>query len=113
MPKLVLYAAAAIIAAAALPLPYGIYVFIRIIGTIAFAYLAYESWRQEHELLPWAYGAAAMICALIYYLAAIRGWGYLLAIIYCFPSIGLVILSMFSVGIGAISGWLSEKFHRF
>ena len=56
MPKLVLYAAAAIIAAAALPLPYGIYVFIRIIGTIAFAYLAYESWRQEHELLPWATG---------------------------------------------------------
>lgn len=61
MPKLVLYAAAAIIAAAALPLPYGIYVFIRIIGTIAFAYLAYESWRQEHELLLWAYGAAAIL----------------------------------------------------
>lgn len=61
MPKLVLYDAAAIIAAAALPLPYGIYVFIRIIGTIAFAYLAYESWRQEHELLPWAYGAAAIL----------------------------------------------------
>lgn len=41
------------------------------------------------------------------------GWGYLLAIIYCFPSIGLVILSMISGGVGAISGWLSEKFHRF
>ena len=49
MPKLVLYAAAAIIAAAALPLPYGIYVFIRIIGTITFACLAYESWKQGHE----------------------------------------------------------------
>ena len=48
MPKLVLYAAAAIIAAAALPLPYGIYVFIRIIGTITFACLAYESWKQGH-----------------------------------------------------------------
>lgn len=54
MPKLVLYAAAAIIAAAALPLPYGIYVFIRIIGTITFACLAYESWKQGHELLPWS-----------------------------------------------------------
>ena len=55
MPKLVLYAAAAIIAAAALPLPYGIY------GTITFACLAYESWKQGHELLPWAYGAAAIL----------------------------------------------------
>ena len=61
MPKLVLYAAAAIIAAAALPLHYGIYVFIRIIGTITFACLAYESWKQGHELLPWAYGAAAIL----------------------------------------------------
>lgn len=64
-------------------------------------------------LLMIPFAPAAMICALIYYLAAIRGWGYLLAIIYCFPSIGLVILSMISGGIGAISGWLSEKFHRF
>lgn len=61
MPKLVLYAAAAIIAAAALPRPYGIYVFIRIIGTITFACLAYESWKQGHELLPWAYGAAVIL----------------------------------------------------
>ena len=64
-------------------------------------------------LLMIPFAPAAMICALIYYLAAIRGWGYLLAIIYCFPSIGLVILSMISGGVGAISGWLSEKFHRF
>ena len=52
MPKLVLYAAAAIIAAAALPLPYGIYVFIRIIGTITFACLAYESWNQGMSCSP-------------------------------------------------------------
>ena len=54
-------------------------------------------------LLMIPFAPAAMICALIYYLA----------IIYCFPSIGLVILSMISGGVGAISGWLSEKFHRF
>ena len=63
---------------------------------------------QSHE------GFRGSIAELLgYYLAAIRGWGYLLAIIYCFPSIGLVILSMISGGVGAISGWLSEKFHRF
>lgn len=55
-------------------------------------------------LLMIPFAPAAMICALIYYLAAIRGWGYLLAIIYCFPSIGLVILSMICGG-----GWARSQ----
>ena len=61
------------------------------------------------------YGITAFVFAwdAVSYFSGVHSFFGLPLIIYCFPSIGLVILSMISGGVGAISGWLSEKFHRF
>lgn len=61
IPKPVLYVCAAMIALGVLPMPYGYYTYIRIVGFLVFSLCALESFYRREQLQPWAYGAAAIL----------------------------------------------------
>ena len=61
MPKLIGYIAAVILAVGIFQLPYGYYTLLRIVGTVSFGWLVYETYQQDHKILPWCYGFFAIL----------------------------------------------------
>ncbi len=61
MPVAVIYIAAALLFAAAAPLPYGFYTLLRIVGTIVFAWAAFTAYERKHPSLPWVFGLVALV----------------------------------------------------
>ena len=61
MPKPIVYLFALVLAVGALPMPYGYYVFLRLIACAGFAFAAYVVVRRKHKVLPWVYGGLAIV----------------------------------------------------
>lgn len=61
MPIQLIYGCAAILAIGAAPLPYGYYTFLRIVACGVFAVAAYVSLSRKAPLLPYVYGALAVL----------------------------------------------------
>lgn len=58
-------------------------------------------------------GSTVLIGFLIYYLATVEDWGYLLAIIYCVPSIAGLFFGVLGAGVEMISGIFSRRSDRY
>lgn len=61
MPVSIIYSVAALLALGAAPLPYGYYMFLRLIGCAAFGMATFISHRRGAKVLPFAYGALALV----------------------------------------------------
>ena len=61
MPKPIIYVFALVLALGALPMPYGYYVFLRLSACVVFAIAAYVAVTRKHRVLPWIYGALAIV----------------------------------------------------
>ena len=56
MPILIIYATTAMLLLALLPLPYDFYTILRLVAFIVFSWAAYISYKNETQILPWAFG---------------------------------------------------------
>lgn len=61
MPKPVIYGTAAMLFLAALPLPYGYYMLLRIVACGVFGYACLLAYRNRASALPWLYGLFAVV----------------------------------------------------
>ena len=61
MPIAIIYAVAALLALGAAPLPYGYYMFLRLVACAAFGLAAFISYQRKAKILPFAYGALALL----------------------------------------------------
>ncbi|GAB3768285.1 hypothetical protein GCM10028796_31480 [Ramlibacter monticola] len=61
MPKPIVYLLALLLGVGALPLPYGYYIFLRLVAFLGFGISAYVAYTRKHGVLPWAYGVLAVI----------------------------------------------------
>jgi len=61
MPPFVVYAAAAMLALGAAPLPYGYYVLLRIVATLIFVWAAVVAHERRREALPWIFALLALL----------------------------------------------------
>ena len=61
MPRLVIYATAAMLLLGAAPMPYGYYTLLRLVGCIVFAFAAFAALARRHATLPWVYGLMALV----------------------------------------------------
>lgn len=61
MPRFVVIVAAILILVGVAPVPYGYYVFLRIVATGVFAWGAVVLFQRKSPILPWAYVVAAII----------------------------------------------------
>jgi hypothetical protein len=61
MPRLVIYATAAMLLLGAAPMPYGYYTLLRLVGFIVFAVAAFAALARRYATLPWAYGLMALV----------------------------------------------------
>jgi len=61
MPAFVIYVIAAMLAIGVAPLPYGYYSFLRLAGCSVFAYSSFVSNKRNYKILPWVYGALALL----------------------------------------------------
>ena len=61
MPRLVIYATAAMLLLGAAPMPYGYYTLLRLVGCIVFAAAAFAALARRYATLPWVYGLMALV----------------------------------------------------
>lgn len=61
MPRLVIYATAAMLLLGAAPMPYGYYTLLRLVGCIVFAVAAFAALARRYATLPWVYGLMALV----------------------------------------------------
>ncbi len=61
MPRLVIYATAAMLLLGAAPMPYGYYTLLRLVGCIVFAVAAVAALARRYATLPWVYGLMALV----------------------------------------------------
>jgi len=61
MPRLVIYATAAMLLLGAAPMPYGYYTLLRLVGCIVFAVAAFAALARRYAALPWVYGLMALV----------------------------------------------------
>ena len=61
MPRLVIYATAAMLLLGAAPMPYGYYTLLRLAGCIVFAVAAFAALARRYATLPWVYGLMALV----------------------------------------------------
>ena len=61
MPLAVIYAAAAMLGLGALPLPYGYYMLLRLVGCSVFVAAAVIAHGRGRNVLPWVYGLVALL----------------------------------------------------
>ncbi len=61
MPIAVIYIAAAMLFVGAAPLPYGYYMFLRIVATGVFVWAAFVTYERGDKSLPWVYGILAIL----------------------------------------------------
>ena len=61
MPPAVIYIASALLALGAAPLPYGYYMFLRLVACGVFAFAAYISFTKKARVLPYVFGCLAVL----------------------------------------------------
>lgn len=61
MPKHVVYTLAGMLFIGAAPLPYGYYMFLRLIACGVFAYASFLAYSKNCRALPWVYGLLALL----------------------------------------------------
>ena len=61
MPRLVIYATAAMLLLGAAPMPYGYYTLLRLVGCIVFAVATFAALARRYATLPWVYGLMALV----------------------------------------------------
>lgn len=61
MPPIVIYIASALLALGAAPLPYGYYMFLRLVACGVFAFAAYISFTKRGRVLPYIYACLALL----------------------------------------------------
>ncbi len=61
MPKLLIYFAACILLLGALPMPYGYYMPLRLVGCGVFICAAFITYDRNEDVLPWVFGVLAIL----------------------------------------------------
>ena len=61
MPRLVIYATAAMLLLGAAPMPYGYYTLLRLVGCIVVAVATFAALARRYATLPWVYGLMALV----------------------------------------------------
>ena len=61
MPIPIIYIGAAMLLIGVAPLPYGYYLLLRVVATGIFIWAAFVSHERKNEILPWVFGALAIL----------------------------------------------------
>jgi hypothetical protein len=61
MPVVIIYITAGLLFIGAFKLPYGYYMFLRIVAFLVFAFAAYVAYKRQAKILPWIFGLLAIL----------------------------------------------------
>lgn len=61
MPRAVIYFVVAMLLVGIMPLPYGYYMFLRLIAFGMFGFAAYIAHQRKYNLFPWSFGFMALL----------------------------------------------------